>query len=212
MHACVQLHAVARSMHPCQASHSLASAMGSSHGRDRSLGIASSRVRCCCSFSSRRSLDRADCGRAGRRARRRKGVAVVQQLRHGCGSRSIKRAARRPTRLTSHAGREPHGRLRWQGPGASRAHPMAWCDVLPSPRPQPGPPRPDPRPQALPSPPLPHPARTPHLRHCRALQRAVWVLDDLDGAHLDAAARALALGGCETRQQGGAVGWDGGGG
>ena len=37
------------------------SGRGSSHGRERSLGMASRAVRCCCSLNSLRSFDNADC-------------------------------------------------------------------------------------------------------------------------------------------------------
>mmetsp|Transcript_85 Transcript_85/g.190 ORF Transcript_85/g.190 Transcript_85/m.190 type:complete len:439 (+) Transcript_85:1603-2919(+) len=50
----------------CARCRSPASGMGSSHGRLRSLGMESSMVRCCCSFSSRRSLASADCVIAAR--------------------------------------------------------------------------------------------------------------------------------------------------
>mmetsp|Transcript_9073 Transcript_9073/g.22456 ORF Transcript_9073/g.22456 Transcript_9073/m.22456 type:complete len:341 (+) Transcript_9073:2152-3174(+) len=50
----------------CASARSLGSAMGSSQGLLRSLGMASSSVRCCCSLSSRRSLASADCVMAER--------------------------------------------------------------------------------------------------------------------------------------------------
>ncbi len=50
-------------MYACQThvSHMPCSGIGSSQGFDRSFGIASMRVRCCCSLSSLRSFASADC-------------------------------------------------------------------------------------------------------------------------------------------------------
>lgn len=49
------------------------SGMGSSQGRDKSLGMASSSVRCCCCCSSRRSFDKALC-----QCKQEKGWSVAQ--------------------------------------------------------------------------------------------------------------------------------------
>lgn len=151
--------------------------MGSSHGRLRSLGMASSSVRCCCSFSSLRSLASADCGEVdvitllcSCRSSGAVYVTLPQQVAHygSCAEPKSARfgcctAAWSLPMLPPHVARPPDATCHLHPRVLSCAWVWVCVCVL------------------------------THLRHGRALQAAVGVLDDLDGRHLDAAARAHSL-------------------